>query len=337
MQPSAVTALRTSLRISETWVSLLFESNRIAFYDPLLQRLSTSIPLCADAVEVLGAMGSQVFTISVPSSEPFGSSSSELPIGCGIIQCFDAASMQSQSEPFPLLSPEQMFITGFSAAAIDGYLYIVGGSDFSSYDMPTAYKVAARLDVKTKTWEAMPDMHIWREAAQAVVLQGRLHVIGGCTDDSDVYSGEIWDPRSQEWMLEPQLWAMQIFGRDELPPKVAVVLDVLYAVKEDEEHVEHWKLMQYVNASKLWISLGSFSIDRYACRCGPVEIRQLVGVGEELWVIINCSQIVGTCTAHILSCVPSTGFIPPRWRSLAIRTSDEFLPGHVVVAGIVHV
>lgn len=320
LQPLVVSALRDSLGISEMWVILLLDLHRIAFCDPLLRRLSASTCLCSSSfgsVHVLGAIGSQVFFSTQHITRRI------------TIHGFDASSMQLQSNFVRLKVPMR---DGFASVAFDGHVYLAGGMEIQEQ-----YKSVVRVSVKTRTWDAMPDMHEIRVAATAVVMQGCLYVIGGCHYKHPLHSGEIWDPRRQEWILEPELWPARFF-KSCVRPKVAVVLDTLYALRNESmthnNGEEQWELMRYDCISKVWTSVGYLSTGQTSCMCDLERVYNLVGTGKELWVVINCKQL---CDAIIMSCVPPIGTQPIRWRQVTNTSSFGFEIEHTSAQGHVFV
>eukprot|EP00250_Pteridium_aquilinum_P016029 c22903_g3_i1 orf=199-1398(+) len=334
----AMSALRNTLHISEMWTLFLFEDNSIALYDPLLQHLSSPIPYLHNApdcfVRVGGAIGNQLFFLQ----------QSVLPAD---IRCFDITSMQWQSDSIPLWSSTPSFAS--TSAVVDGLLCVAGGGEDK--------REVGRFDVKSRRWEMMPKLREGRIGAVAVVLQGRLHVIGGsrAMHLHHVQSGEVWDSRSSEWMLEPELWPPQLHGT---PAKLAVMMDTLYALRgptfvRDMELFHYvtdtlyalrgpilWdtELFHYVTELRLWKSLGHVPLEKYACAGGIAEIStRLVGVGKELWVVCDCRFTNRTCTVTILSCVPSMGPSPLSWSKVPITSSFKFPQGCVTALNNVHV
>lgn len=194
-------------------------------------------------------------------------------IACDRIYCFDALRMQWKHGTLPCT---RLFC--FSYAILDGYLYVVGGRRYSSDIRP---QKASRIDVcnpNTSSWEYLPSMHQERMWATGFAWHGCFYVIGGIdlrASPIRLYSGEVWDPRSREWTLVPQLWPADVFGANEQKPAVAVVMGRLYALKECTNEI-----MYYVDADQIWTSLGCIPSD-----CKHEHFYKLLGVGSELWVV----------------------------------------------------
>eukprot|EP00250_Pteridium_aquilinum_P022051 c25292_g2_i6 orf=116-1222(+) len=305
LQPLAMSSLRNTLHISETWILFNFFDSTVVLYDPLLQRLSSPTTYFLEGAnhgaQLVGAVGSQVLFLHQQRRYPYDYSND--------IRCFDASSMQWRANLIPL-----NMRGAFKAVVVDGHLCAVGfGED---------HREVGRFDLKSSTWEMLPKMHVGRYRPLAVALQGRLHVIGGCYDErsSMVQSGEIWDPITCEWMLEPELWPPQ---QRAWTPVVAVVMDTLYALSDNR-----LELFCYVSESKLWTTLGRPPLEGRECGCGKLLPSELVGVGRELWVVLCCQYGLPGCTfiAEILSCVPTTGPSPLLWRSVPINFTRK-LPG----------
>jgi N-acetylneuraminic acid mutarotase len=82
-----------------------------------------------------------------------------------------------------------------SAAAIDGKVYSVGGTDGQAV-LNKAYV----YDPGTQAWSAIADMGTAREAPQVTALGGKLYVFGGWgSNGSPTPKTEIYDPKSGAW------------------------------------------------------------------------------------------------------------------------------------------
>lgn len=217
------------------------------------------------------------------------------------LYCFDMRSMEWKDS----LS---LFTSGhhpkcyihYTSAAVDESLYVVGGKSAGSRHRKILKK-AERFNIRTRTWEALPDMNKRRIHACAVVLQGRFCVVGGYTASLPlkvVDSGEIWDPNTRRWTLIPELWPDDVFGKQIHKPCIAVVKDTLYALRVDAQK-NLQELMYYEDASKLWISMGQFCFpllveSKYGFRLLEGHPCRMVGVADELFVFCCAEPLMGT-------------------------------------------
>lgn len=155
-----------------------------------------------------------------------------------------------------------------------------------------------------------------REGASMVVLQQRIYVIGGqSNDNSTCNSGEVWDPKSGgEWTLVPELCPMEVFGTGRRP-KVAVVMDVLYAINKTSLEV-----MRYEDSAKVWTCIGHLpAITQHCTSCCPWSCHEVLAMGQELWVVLICLCPNKYATDHMrvsfmtFACLPTSQ--PLSWSS----------------------
>eukprot|EP00250_Pteridium_aquilinum_P010770 c19617_g1_i1 orf=204-713(-) len=155
--------------------------------------------------------------------------------------------MQWQYDSISLWSNNRSLF-GVATAVDDGHLYVLGGCKDG--------REVRRFDVKSRLWATMANMHESHICVAVAVLQGCLHVIGGCNKMQS--SGEIWDLRTGEWILEPEIWLTQLSYMRYIPPPVAVVMDTLYALRVVDWDKNELKLVLYVSESKHWTLWGTF-------------------------------------------------------------------------------
>ncbi|MCO5567158.1 hypothetical protein L7F22_020846 [Adiantum nelumboides] len=308
MEPARMSSIRNALNISEVWP--IFASRRglpnrrdckqvfLTVVDPIRRRRrSIHFPSQFHAhlhqfdFTVMGAIGSKLFIQAVLSLAPAREDQSVECLMQGVYS-FDCLSMKWQESVYAALPTAHKMIA--VAGDMDGdYLYVAGG---------IGWQGAARLDIKTRTWEALPDPHVKREGAMGVVMGGLFHVIGGFSTVPSGYnlssykwqnSGEIWDPTTREWRLVPELWPVEFFqSRSVEVARVVALGDRLYALRDRQRGCMFEELLHYDSASKAWKSQGIVPLDisgRYEfylreSRKYMVDV-QLLKMGEELWVV----------------------------------------------------
>lgn len=240
----------------------------------------------------------------------------------------------------------------YACAAMDNYVYVAGGHSYlqGGAIYPDSYqKQVERLDMKTKKWEAIQDMHMKRVSCTVFVMQGQLYVLGGFPEPGKGHqlhnSGEMWDPKTKQWTLIPDLWPMDTFNKYMRVPSFAVVNDVLYAIKEGSHWRQH-EIMYYMEASRQWMSLGEYYFELLVEKsCGIARPEGLdykfLGMGHELFVLCyskppkapanNTSPVNNTSplvSLAILSTVPSPPHMLSPWRawSITAQVDPSFTP-----------
>lgn len=83
-----------------------------------------------------------------------------------------------------------------AAAALGKKVYVIGGFVGQTND-PTADVWV--YDTATRRWSAGPPLPAPRGGAAAVVLDGRIHVIGGGNNVSTLASHTVFDPATRRW------------------------------------------------------------------------------------------------------------------------------------------
>ncbi|MBO6765130.1 kelch repeat-containing protein [Maricaulis sp.] len=86
----------------------------------------------------------------------------------------------------------------FSLVAVEGQLYAIGGlRDDASVFV---------FDPETSEWSTLEAPEgITRRGTAAVVIDGRVHVLGGATAEGAVDRHDVFDPQSGEWTAGPAL------------------------------------------------------------------------------------------------------------------------------------
>lgn len=209
----------------------------------------------------------------------------------------------------------------FACAYLDGYTYVAGGRtwDYTVYGVDDFYttnstlcplKCVESLDCTTmSSWQRLPDMHIARVGAAGVVMNGCVCVIGGYDGAGNIYSGEMWDVRSQKWILIPELWPHQIF-KDSCNPgsscNVVVVMGTLFAINHVWE--VQTELMVYNATFKVWTPLGLIPLESFydqgtiSPHLAKYALCQPFGIGKELWVVVHPNG--SDDAVFIIACAP---------------------------------
>jgi N-acetylneuraminic acid mutarotase len=82
------------------------------------------------------------------------------------------------------------------AAALDRKVYVIGGfSGTSNRPLATVWV----LDLASRKWAAAAPLPAPRGGAAAVVLDGRIHVLGGGNDVSTIADHSVYDPATNSW------------------------------------------------------------------------------------------------------------------------------------------
>ncbi|MCO5611799.1 hypothetical protein L7F22_066058 [Adiantum nelumboides] len=296
---------------------------------------------------VMGAIGSRLFIQAVESigDAPARDEQSVEYLMQGVYS-FDCLSVKWQESVYDSLPGTAHRMIAVAADMDEGYLYVAGGI-YGHENSET--QGAARLDIKMRKWEALPDPHVKREGAIGVVMGGLFHVIGGSscrvlrrTGFSFEWqkSGEIWDPATREWSLVPELWPTEFFrSRFITVARVVALRDRLYALRDRQRGCMFEELLHYDSASKAWMSQGIVPLDvsgrdpYYRKSYKNIVDVQLLKIGEELWVVDWEKSI---CVAAKLSTLYAHQS-PLSWRILppSFKRSLPIHPGHMEAEGFI--
>ena len=101
---------------------------------------------------------------------------------------------------------------GFMTAVVDGKIYVIGGSTLDKkLDPDVATGLVEVYDPLTNRWEKRADMPTKRGATDAVVVDGKIYVIGGYNwragplVDRFVKSIEEYNPKTDQWRELPDM------------------------------------------------------------------------------------------------------------------------------------
>jgi N-acetylneuraminic acid mutarotase len=108
-----------------------------------------------------------------------------------------------------------------SVAAIDGKIYVIGGFSGTSNKPTDEVHV---YDIATSTWTTAAPLPTASGGHAAVVLDGRIHVVGGGTAQSTIADHVVYDPATDTWTTAAPL------SRPKGSPAVTVLDGRIWAV-----------------------------------------------------------------------------------------------------------
>src|SRR3972149_4016461 len=90
--------------------------------------------------------------------------------------------------------------SSFGIAACQNKIYIIGGEN-ETYGPQNYFSTNEVYDPSTDTWETKKPMPTSREWVEANVVNGKIYVIGGVTDNYSIYTpvNEVYDPATDTW------------------------------------------------------------------------------------------------------------------------------------------
>ncbi|XP_078606381.1 kelch repeat and BTB domain-containing protein 12-like [Branchiostoma floridae x Branchiostoma japonicum] len=134
--------------------------------------------------------------------QPVDSPPVEQPIAMRSIICLDPNARQ-----YYHITDLPMPVLGYMSVAVaKGRLYITGGraQPLVGEGPHTApIKQVSCYDFPTDTWSKLPDMPRGRAGHQSVVVDGKLFLVGGDTDDTSALSMDCYDLEKDAWIKPP--------------------------------------------------------------------------------------------------------------------------------------
>jgi hypothetical protein len=101
--------------------------------------------------------------------------------------------------------PDQYFDRAYyEAVELGGWLYFIGGTVLPD-DLTT--NQVDRYNPATDTWETVAPMLYSRASAASWTYDGRIYVAGGYDDSGDLGTTEVYDPATNAWTEDPDLFA----------------------------------------------------------------------------------------------------------------------------------
>lgn len=165
---------------------MLVDQQTIAFAAPV-----ASITIAGNAAVALPQVGT--FRVEIWTTDAAGLTSNSLNTTVDVV-------------PFPWsdLPADSVVRQDAAAAALDGQVYVVGGSrqDLNVFPGPSTTLVA-KLDPSTETWSTATPLTVSRRAHTCAVADGKLYAIGGEEAPSglglETTSVERYDPVTEVW------------------------------------------------------------------------------------------------------------------------------------------
>ena len=108
-----------------------------------------------------------------------------------------------------------------AAAALGSTVYLIGGFGTTT-NMPTT--AVHKYETKSKAWSEAAPLPAPRGGHAAVVLDGRIHVIGGGNSQSTIDDHNVYDPKTNTWSAKAKL------PRSMGSPAAVVVNGRLYSI-----------------------------------------------------------------------------------------------------------
>ncbi|KAK6014201.1 kelch repeat protein [Ostertagia ostertagi] len=100
-----------------------------------------------------------------------------------------------------LLRPMSTHRSHLGSAALDGYLYAVGGRTGWNYSMSTV----EQYNPLTNEWSTVDEMMVKRSGVKAVALNESLYAVGGFDGISYLGTVEVLDPGTDQWRIHSHM------------------------------------------------------------------------------------------------------------------------------------
>jgi N-acetylneuraminic acid mutarotase len=130
-----------------------------------------------------------------------------------------------------------------AAVAVGSKVYVIGGFAGAT-NLPTA-KVRV-FDTTSKTWSEAASLPAPRGGHAAVVLDGRIHVLGGGNDVSTLATHSVYDPATNAWSSAAPL------PRSEGSPAAVVLGGRIYAIGGRSGFDDYGDTFVYDPATNSW-------------------------------------------------------------------------------------
>lgn len=149
-------------------------------------------------------------------------------------------------------------------------LYVAGGMD--SHFRPLDSVV--RLDWSTRAWEVLPPLSVARGGAAAVVVEGRLYILGGEVNGRALREAECYDPVAGTWEILPPMNV----GR--VKPAVAVCDGYIYLMGGLDDSKPMRSAERFNTKTRIWEVLPCMHRARYASVASSTSGRVHIFAGE---------------------------------------------------------
>ncbi|SEP84657.1 Kelch repeat-containing protein [Nitrosomonas ureae] len=232
-----------------------------------------------------------------------------------IVEVYDPAT-DTWTETTPL--PEGRHHAGI--AALDGYLYVIGGFTKGGLSVWRAVATLYQFNPVNQTWRELKPMPTARGALGVTVYQGRLYAIGGYDGDNNSAAVEVFDPQTNIWTSV----AAMPTARDHLA--VVTASDKIYAIggRPSLNYRKNMDVVEvYDSATNQWHSRAKLPTARSGIAAGVIDGRIYVVGGE---------SNEGTFNTHEM-------YLPDedRWVVLPSMPTARHGLGAAVVNGRLHV
>jgi N-acetylneuraminic acid mutarotase len=130
-----------------------------------------------------------------------------------------------------------------AAVSLGGKIYVIGGFSGSSNAPVSTVRV---YDTASRRWTKAPPLPAPRGGHAAVVLDGKIHVIGGGNSESTIADHSVYDPATGAWSEAAPL------PRAEGSPAAVVFRDKLYVIGGRSGTTDYGDVFVYDAASDTW-------------------------------------------------------------------------------------
>lgn len=130
-----------------------------------------------------------------------------------------------------------------AAVAIAGRIYVIGGFSGSTNAPVSAVRV---YDTAARRWSTVAPLPAPRGGHAAVVLDGKIHVVGGGNSESTIADHSVYDPATNSWREAAPL------PRAEGSPAAVVFQGKLYAIGGRSGTTDYGDVFVYDPGSDTW-------------------------------------------------------------------------------------
>lgn len=196
-----------------------------------------------------------------------------------VVEAFDPETNTWSEEP-PLPQPRHHL----GLAAVNGKMYVIGGS---SRDYPgiNVVNIVYEYDPVSGAWSTKSPMPTPRYAHATVVLNGKIHVIGGATlPTQDLSTHEAYDPQLNSWeTLAPLPVPRNHLSASVLNSRIYVVGGRRNWMEEGSAASRNYALLHvYSPANDTWTSLPEMPMPRGALATAALDGKLYVMGGESM-------------------------------------------------------
>ena len=195
---SSAGAIGNKIYVAEGWLNSDSSSptNALEIYDPISDSWTSGAPsLIARGESAAAVIDTKLY---VAGGDKFG----------GFVKFSDLEIYDSLANSWSMGAPLPMAIENASGAAIGGKFYVVAGDYGPTNVNNTPSGFLFIYDPVTNSWSTGASMPTPRSSAASAVVDGKLYVVGGNTNNGVNNGGavstvEIYDPASNSWTTGP--------------------------------------------------------------------------------------------------------------------------------------